>query len=187
MKHITTAALLLTLGVATGYAHERPVKMSSSGTSAGSTVDLKIPGTTTGENNFAGKGTLGSYTFREIEAETGRQAPPQLVFWCEFPLHHGGGGSGRISLPRRRFAECHPQGRDRCIDLDAQQAHCTRTFKVISGTGRFKDAKGVLEFVETIGPVLADATGNPIFFASTGEFTGTISGVERDAEHDEQP
>jgi hypothetical protein len=25
--------------------------------------------------------------------------------------------------------------------------------------------------------VLADATGNPVFFASTGEFTGTVSGV----------
>ena len=28
-------------------------------------------------------------------------------------------------------------------------------------------------------PVLADASNNPVFFAATGEFTGTVSGVQR--------
>jgi hypothetical protein len=40
-----------------------------------------------------------------------------------------------------------------------------------------------MRWMPWIGPVLADATGNPVFFASTGEFTGGISGVERDDEH----
>jgi hypothetical protein len=35
---------------------------------------------------------------------------------------------------------------------------------------------------ETVVPVLADASGNPVFFASTGEFTGTVSGVAREEE-----
>ena len=43
----------------------------------------------------------------------------------------------------------------------------------------FKDASGVLSFTETVVPVLADALHNPVFFAATGEFTGTVSGVTR--------
>jgi hypothetical protein len=35
----------------------------------------------------------------------------------------------------------------------------------------------MLTFNETIRPVLADAAGAPIFFASTGTFTGVVSGV----------
>jgi hypothetical protein len=68
------------------------------------------------------------------------------------------------------------QGSD-CIDLAAQQAHCTVTFQITGGTGRFQNASGVLTFTETVAPVLADAFNNPVFFAATGEFTGTVSGV----------
>jgi hypothetical protein len=32
---------------------------------------------------------------------------------------------------------------------------------------------------ETVETVAADALGNPVFFAATGRFTGTISGVAR--------
>jgi hypothetical protein len=68
------------------------------------------------------------------------------------------------------------QGSD-CIDLAAQEAHCTMTFKITGGTGRFKNASGDLSLTETTVPVLADASNNPVFFAATGEFTGTVSGV----------
>ena len=67
-----------------------------------------------------------------------------------------------------------------CIDFAALQAHCTMTFKITGGTGRFKDASGILTLTETVLPVLADASNNPVFFAATGEFTGTISGVAMD-------
>jgi len=185
MKHIATLALMLNLGVAGVYAHERPVKMTSSGTATSNSVDLKIPDTTSGENDFAGDGSLGPYTLREIEAETGLQASstcsgPSLLYTTVA----SGAGVFRFqdgSLLNVTVTE----GAD-CIDLAAQQAHCTRTFKIISGTGRFKDAKGTLEFTETIGPVLADATGNPVFFASTGKFTGTISGVARNEDHQDE-
>jgi hypothetical protein len=188
LKHIPVMALMFSIAVASAYAHEREVKMSSSGTAAGSTVDLKIPGTTTGENDFAGKGTLGSYTFRDIEAETGPQTPPSSCSGANFLYTTVAGGAGVFRFQDGSLLNVTiTEGVD-CIDLVAQQAHCTRSFKIIGGTGRFKDAKGVLEFVETIGPVLADYTGNPVFFASTGEFKGTISCVERDEEHPtEQP
>ena len=38
---------------------------------------------------------------------------------------------------------------------------------------------GTLTLTETDLPVLADALHNPVFFADTGEFTGTVSGVAR--------
>jgi hypothetical protein len=39
---------------------------------------------------------------------------------------------------------------------------------------------------ETVETVAADALGNPVFFAATGEFTGTISGVAREASPDRE-
>jgi hypothetical protein len=55
-----------------------------------------------------------------------------------------------------------------CIDFAAQEAHCTRTFQISGGTGRFKDASGILTFSETLVPVLADASHLPVFFAAAG-------------------
>ena len=62
-------------------------------------------------------------------------------------------------------------------------AHCTRTFQVTGGTGRFKNATGgKIVLTETVLTVLLDASSNPIFFAVTGEMTGTVSGVAMAAE-----
>jgi hypothetical protein len=61
-----------------------------------------------------------------------------------------------------------------CIDLAAQEARCTMTFEIIGGTGVFKGAAGSLTLIETVVPLLADASKHPVFFASTGEFEGTI-------------
>ena len=68
------------------------------------------------------------------------------------------------------------QGGD-CIDLTTGLAHCTLTFKITGGTGRFQHASGVLTMTETVETVAADALGNPVFFAATGEFTGAISEI----------
>ena len=70
MKHIATMALMLNLGVAGVYAQRNPVKMTFSGTSGASAINLQQPGTQTGEENFAGNGTLGPFTFRIISGET---------------------------------------------------------------------------------------------------------------------
>jgi hypothetical protein len=77
------------------------------------------------------------------------------------------------------------QGAD-CVDLAAQQGHCTLTLQITGGTGRFKDASGTLTLTETNVPVLADALNNPVFFASIGEFTGTVYGVAREADREEE-
>jgi hypothetical protein len=179
MKHIATVALMLNLGVASVYAHQRPEKMTFSGTAAASTIDLQYPGTHTSEDNFAGDGTLGRFTYRDVTAE---EASPSSSSTCSGPnqfyfLRLAGAAVFRFedgSLLKVNLT----QGAD-CIDLAAQQAHCTMTFQITGGTGRFKNASGILTLTETVVPVLADASHSPVFFASTGEFTGTVSGVAR--------
>jgi hypothetical protein len=181
MKHLATVALMLNLGVAGVYAQETPVKMMFSGTAAPSTVDLKQPGTSTGEENFAGYGTLGIFTFRNISAET---TSPQPSTTCAGPtklysLRLAGGGGVLQFLDGSQLTVSLMHGED-CIDLAAGQAHCTMTFQIMGGTGRFKNATGNLTLTETVVPVVFDAAKpnpNPVFFASTGDFTGTISGV----------
>jgi hypothetical protein len=73
--------------------------------------------------------------------------------------------------------------RNRCIDLATGQAHCILYFQVTGGTGRFQNATGLLTLTETVVPVLADINSNPVFFAATGEITGTVSGVSREMDH----
>ena len=177
MKHIATVALTLSLGAAGVYAQPTPVTMTFSGTGGPSTVNLQYPGTGTPEENFAGHGTLGQFTFRHISAET---TTPQASITCFGPTHLyfvrvAGAGVFRFqdgSLLKVNLM----QGAD-CIDLVAQEAHCTVTFQITGGTGRFKNASGILTFTETVVPMLADAGHNPVYFASTGEFTGMISGL----------
>jgi hypothetical protein len=95
-KHIATVALMLNLGVAGVYAQQRPVKMRFSGTVGGSTAQL-APDTSKDEQNVAGNGTLGPFTFLELHADTASpqpsstcspgNAPPRLYF----PTVAGGG------------------------------------------------------------------------------------------------
>ncbi len=189
MKYIATMALMLNLGVAGLYAHERPVKMMFSGTEGRSGIDLQIPDPhtgdkQTGEFNFAGNGTLGSFTFRNVEADGDF---PQQSSTCPANQVYvetiAGAGVFRFqdgSLLKVKLTEGHD-----CIDFVALEAHCTRIFQITGGTGRFKDASGILTLTETAAPVLADAAGNPAFFVATGEFTGTVSGLAREEDRDQ--
>ncbi|MBB5345399.1 hypothetical protein HDF10_003390 [Edaphobacter lichenicola] len=181
-------ALMLNLGVASVYAQHQPVKMSYSGTSGASAINLQQPGTQTGEENFAGNGALGPFTFLLISAETtSPQQPPPST--CSGPANIyfsrvAGAGVFRFrdgSLLKVNLT----QGAD-CVDLAAQQSHCTLTLQITGGTDRFKDASGTLTLTETNVPVLADALNNPVFFASSGEFTGTVSGVTREEDRQEE-
>ena len=45
MKHITTVVLMLNFGAASIYAHQKPVKMTFSGTAGPSAINLQQPGT----------------------------------------------------------------------------------------------------------------------------------------------
>jgi hypothetical protein len=80
------------------------------------------------------------------------------------------------------------EGHD-CINLVANDAHCTLIFQITGGTSRFKHASGVLTMTEFVLPVVngpADNPNNPVFFAATGEFKGKISGISEEEGQDEQ-
>ena len=188
MKYILAMALMLNLGVAAVYAQHYPVKMAYSGTSGASAVNLQQPGTATVEENFAGNGALGQFTFRLISAETtSPQQPPPST--CSGPANiyfSRLGGAGVFRFQDGSLLKVNvTQGAD-CIDLAALQGHCTLTLQIAGGTGRFKDASGTLTLTETNIPVLADVLNNPVFFASAGEFTGTVSGVSREPDRREE-
>jgi hypothetical protein len=183
MKHLATVVLMLSLGVAAVYANDEPVKMKFSGTAGNSAINLQ-PNTNTSndEDNFAGNGTLGSFTVRNVRAIS-NSAPTTPPSTCS--------GANLLFLPELAGASVFrfrdgsllvlnlTQGGD-CIDLITGEAHCTLTFKITGGTGRFKDANGELTMTETVETVATDTSGNPVFFAATGEFTGTISGVAKE-------
>jgi hypothetical protein len=168
---------MLNLGVASVYAQQGNVHMTFSGTSGASTINLQQPNTHTGEENFAGNGELGSFTFRNISAET---TSPQPSSTCSGPTHLNFvrvAGAGVFHFQDGSLLKVNLTEGSDCIDLMAGHGNCTMTFQITGGTGRFKDASGTLILTETVLPVLADSTNNPVFFASTGEFTGTVSGV----------
>jgi hypothetical protein len=174
-------AMSLTMALALP-AGAQQVKMAYSGTSTGaSAVNLQQPGTVTVEENFEGNGALGPFTSRIISAET--TSPQQPPSTCSGPaniyfIRVAGAGVLRFQDGSLLMVNV-TQGAD-CIDLEKLPGigHCTLTLQITRGTGRFKDASGdILTLTETNVPVLADALNNPVFFASTGEFTGTVSGV----------
>ena len=186
MKHIVTMALMLTLGVASVYAQQHPVKMVFSGTSGPSAVNLQLPNAITSEENIAGNGTLGPFTFRDIRASAASPEPSSTCTGTNQLFFPSIAGAGVFRFQDGSLLKVNlTQGGD-CIDFTALEAHCTFTFQITGGTGRFKDASGVLTLTETDLPVLADALHNPVFFADTGEFTGTVSRVAKEADRQEE-
>ena len=176
MKHITTAALMLNLGVAGVYAQSH-VRMTFSGNGGPSAINLQQPNTNTVEENVAGNGTLGPFTFRDIRAAA---TAPQASSTCSgvfFPSVAGGGilrfQDG--SLLKVNLKEGGDSGD--CIDFVNKVGHCTLTLEINGGTGRFQNASGVLTYTETALPVLFDAFGIPALTTETGEIMGTISGL----------
>jgi hypothetical protein len=191
MKHIATMALIFNLGAAGLYAQERPVKMTFSGTEGRSAIDLQYPdphsgAINTSEFDFGGNGTLGSFTFRNVEADSDLRFPQQSSVCPANQAYYptiAGAGVFRFrdeSLLKVKLAEGHD-----CIDFVALEAHCTRIFEITGGTGRFKNASGTLTLTETVLPAMSDAAGNPALFTATGKFTGTVCGMAREEERDQ--
>jgi hypothetical protein len=184
MKYMATMALMLNLGVASVYAQQRPVNMMFSGNGAPSTINLQQPNTNTAEENVAGNGALGPFTFRNVRAIATSPQPSSTCSGLYFP---SAAGAGLFRFQDGSLLWVNLTTGGDCIDLVHGEGHCTLTFRIASGTGRFKDASGVLTYTETALPVLSDYFGNPVFFAETaGTITGTVSGVGREADHQEE-
>ncbi len=175
---------VLTLGVA-AVSGEQSVKMTFSGTSANSAMNLQQPNTSNDEDNFAGTGTLGSFTLRNVRAISNSPASSSTCSGPDdlyFP-ETAGAGVFRFQDGSLLYVQL-TQGGD-CIDLVTNEAHCTLSFQIAGGTGRFKNATGTLTFTETVVTVISDALNNPVYFAATGGFTGEVSGVNHEQWQDE--
>jgi hypothetical protein len=183
MKQIATMALMLNLGVASVYAHERPVRMTFSGTSAPSAINLLQPLTTTVEENVTGNGTLGRFTLRDIRAAATYTQTSSTCSGLFFPTVAGG---AILRFQDGSLLTVNVTNGGDCIDLAAQEGHCTLTLQITGGTGRFKGASGTLTFTETAVPVLADASNKPVFFTEVGELKGTVSGFSEEEEHQDE-
>ena len=186
MKHIATVALMLNIGVASVYAQQRPVNMTFSGTSAPSTIDLKQPNSSTVEENVAGNGTLGPFTFRDVRAAANS---PQASGTCAGVFFPSVVGGGILRFQDGSLLKVNLTGGGDCIDFVHGVGHCTLTFQIAGGTGRFQGVTGgVLTYTETALPALFDALGMPVFFTETGDITGTINGIAMQVEpQDAQP
>jgi hypothetical protein len=178
MKYFATVALMLNLSVAGVYAQQKPVKMTASGTLEPSTLNLQ-PNTNTDEQNLAGKGTLGPFTFRELHADPASPSsqPPST---CSGPTHLYfpnvvGGGVFRFE-DGSLMTVAVTAGSAICIDLLAGMANLTQNYQITGGTGRFKGASGTLKLTAILTPVVFNA-GSVFLATDTGQFEGTVFGV----------
>src|SRR4051794_4417485 len=68
-----------------------PSKCGFPGLVRPSSVDLKQPNATTAEENVAGNGTLGQFTFRDVRATAASPGPSSTCTGIFFPSTLGGG------------------------------------------------------------------------------------------------
>ncbi len=169
MKYFSTAALVLSFGVAA--IHAQALNINVSGSTVPSTVDLGT-GTPAGEYQLAGNGTFGNLTVRVVSASA---ASPQSSSTCSglyIPVVAGMGVvrvDGDLSLLTLNLT-----GGSDCIDLAAGRAVCTRIFSITGGTGRFKNATGNLTLNMDVVPIVPT---NFAFFYVTGDIRGMVSGA----------
>jgi hypothetical protein len=182
-KYLATVALMLNFGVTSIYAHQAHIKMAVSGTNVATTIDLQ-PDTITDEVHFGGNGTLGPFTYRELHADA---LSPQSSSACAggtglyVPTLAGGGvfrfqDGSLLNVVLTEGSLC----------IAAGVAHFAGTYKISGGTGRFQSASGTLTLNSTVNVVLFNALGNPALLTNTGEFEGTISGVARAGEKQDE-
>jgi hypothetical protein len=182
-RTLVVMAVLLNLGVAGVHAQAgRPinvhVKMTFSGNGAPSAINLNQPNTSTVEENVAGDGTLGPFSFRNINAAAKNPYPSSTCSGVFFPRV---AGAGLLRFQDGSLLKVTlTQGGD-CIDFVQMVGHCTLTFQINGGTGRFQDASGALTLTETAHPIV-DASNNLVFFTETGQLTGTVFGVDIEKE-----
>src|SRR5262245_11007250 len=163
MKRMVMAALAVHLAVASVSADDRStnVRMSTSGTmnSTNGTVNLG-PNTITDDENLAGDGTLGGFTFKALRADVATPQTPVPPQTCATPLFFPVvGGAGVFRFDDGSLLVVNITGGGICIDLAAGMARLTESYEIARGTGRFKRASGTLNLAVTVRPVLFNAAG----------------------------
>ena len=177
--YLLMVAAFLTIALALPAAAQN-VKMTFSGTAANSSINnLLQPDSSNTEYDLTGKGVLGRFTLHLVNAEP-NSPPPTPPDTCSDPNKlylkvDTGAGVFRFRDGSLLYVQL-THGSD-CINLSTGQAHCIRILQITGGTLRFNNVSPgtLLTLTETVAPVLADALGNPVFFAAAGKITGTVS------------
>lgn len=194
MKHIATVALMLNLSVLGVHAQQKPViqkqvRMTFSGSTVATTINLQ-PGTVTDEEHFAGNGTLGQFTFRQLRADVTSFQPSSTCSGpnqFNFPVARGG---GVFRFQHGSLLMVGITGGAICVDLTALVGRLTVTYQITGGTGRFNGASGALTLNSTLTAVLFDTSNPPAakLLTNMGKFEGTVFGAAIDDEReDERP
>jgi hypothetical protein len=193
MRHLTTAALMLSLGIASldaqqaadEHSRDGRVRMRFSGSTMSTTLAL-VPDTLNHESQLAGNSPLGPFTYRGL--------------WADDPGSQSSGSCGRGFGPNFRVVAGGGVFRfedgslltiqltegSLCVDI-ADPAHPVgrqfETYRITGGTGRFKNVAAscaetaedcTLQLTATRMVVLRDSSGAATFLTFTGEFQGTL-------------
>ncbi len=170
--YIATAALILSVGVGHTYAQEQHVRMRFSGSIVVSAIDV-APATSPTDATFAGNGSLGPFTYRELAAGSSAPAPSST---CTGPNHLSFpflSGAGVFRFQDGSLLAVKITGGATCVDLTIPEGIATITYQITGGTGRFQSASGTLNVTTTAKPLLFNTRGEPVIFSATGEFAGT--------------
>ena len=193
MRFLTTAALVLYLGVASVSAQQpgeehaggQRVKMRFSGSIISSPLSL-APGTLNHEEHLAGNSTLGSFTYRGLWADDpATQTPGDCGSGSgpNFQLVTGGGvfrfQDGSLLTVRLTEGVL-------CVDFSDPArpvGHLSETFQITGGTGRFDGIAAscgataggcTLQLTAMRSVVLRDSAGAVKFMTSVGNIEGTV-------------
>jgi len=172
--YLPMSALILTAALAVPAAAQKPVKMRFSGSNVATTINLR-PNTVTDETHLAGKGTLGAFTFRELHADGASPQPPSD---CSGPSFAVVAGAGVFRFQDGSLLIVTVVDGEGCVNPAAGKAAITVKYEITGGTRRFKGASGDLTMRATIAPVLFNASNAPALLTNTGEFEGTVLGVD---------
>ena len=193
MRHLTTVALMLNLGIASLYAQQPAeehsgasrVRMTFSGSTMSTTLAI-APDTLNHESHVAGNSSLGPFTYRGLWADapgSGSSGSCGSGFGRTVPVVAGGGvfrfADGSLLAVQLTEGTL-------CVDI-SDPAHPVgrqfETYQITGGSGRFSHAAAscgatagdcTLQLTATRGLVLRDSSGAPKFFTFTGEFQGTL-------------
>jgi hypothetical protein len=161
------AALMLTLGVA--GARAQPLRIAISGTNVPSAADLGT-GTPTSEYDLTGYG--GAFTFRALSSSAAFPQPSSTCSGAGKIYIPTAAGMGVLRAPDGSLLQLSHTGGSDCLDLNAGHAFCIRTYQVVGGTGRFRNAFGdTVTLTMKVSPVVP---GNFTMFIVTGEITATV-------------
>jgi hypothetical protein len=162
MKHLATITLMLNLGVVGLFGQN--LKMSLSGTSAPSTINLGV-GLGTSEYTLDGNGV----SLRLISASGPSAQPPAGCTTGVFGVVLAGQGVFRFA--DGSLLKANVTGGSDCVNPPAGAALCIRNLQITGGTGRFKNASGNVTVTMNLATVVP---GKFNFFTDTAEVTGTI-------------